>query len=727
MRSRGPVAAALAALIAIAPAVALPAFASSTAPSAGQTATDAVATPPKVVIVVGAVEGSTPGYRSKGDQIYAEAIKYTPNVVKLYSPNATWAKVRAAAQGASVFIYLGHGYGFPSPYRPVLSPTVHDGMGLNEIGGISDSDKKYYGESLIASDIRLAKNAVVLINHACYSAGSSEAGDPEPSVPVARQRVDNFAAGWIKAGARMVMADSYTSAVTSMIKSIFTTNQTLADVWSNAPNRRGHEQRFVPVRSPQFEGRIDPDTWTTGFYRSFVGSTDMRTTDIVAGAAAAATLAAAPDTTAPELWSVDGPRTLNPNLDGKADRLGLLARFSETVAWAAELKNANGDLVRSFGGTGHQASLTWDVKVGGVAAPPGDYTWTLKAADAAGNAAAEASGPFTVEDQPIPDTGVQSFGPTTPTMTTSGSISYALTFTGPVTGLTVGDFTRTGSAPDCVLGAPVGSGAAYTIAITGCSTGSVGLYLNQGTVTGASSTVGPQGPIVAATVIIDRAAPKTTAPKPSLRTGVALPSASTSQPLLAKITWSGTDSGSGIKSYDVARSVDGGAFATIASATTATSMDVNLTPGHSYRFRVRARDKAGNVGAWAASYTWNTSLVQNQSASVVYGGTWAGSSSAEHSGAWAKYSTTAGATATYTFSGRAVAVVTTLRGVSGEVQVWVDGALAATVDTHADATTYRQVVFSRAWGSYASHTIQLVVVGTLDHGRFDLDALEVIR
>jgi len=229
MRIRAPFAAALAALVALTPLLAAPALAS-------------VTPAPKVVIVVGAVEANTARDRADADVIYAEAIKYTPNVIRIYSPNATWAKVKAAAQGASIFIYLGHGYGFPSPYRPVLSPTVHDGMGLNEIGGISDSDKKYYGESLIASDIRLAKNAVVLINHACYSAGSSEAGHPEPTIPVARQRVDNFAAGWIKAGARMVMADSWTSGVTSMIKSIFTTNQTLADVWSNAPNRRGHEQ-----------------------------------------------------------------------------------------------------------------------------------------------------------------------------------------------------------------------------------------------------------------------------------------------------------------------------------------------------------------------------------------------------------------------------------------------------------------------------------------------------
>ena len=52
---------------------------------------------------------------------WLEAIKYTPNVVKVYSPNATWDAVKAAAQGASIFIYLGHGYGFPSPYKPITT------------------------------------------------------------------------------------------------------------------------------------------------------------------------------------------------------------------------------------------------------------------------------------------------------------------------------------------------------------------------------------------------------------------------------------------------------------------------------------------------------------------------------------------------------------------------------------------------------------------------------
>jgi len=210
--SRAASAAALVTLLAALPGITTSALAGTIAQPAPAAVQEAIAASPKVVIVVGATEGTTPSYRTDADQIYAEAIKYTPNVIKVYSPNATWAVVKAAAQGASVFVYLGHGYGFPSPYKSILTPSVHDGMGLNEFLNQGDSDKKYWGESYVGSEIRLAKNAVVILNHLCYSAGSSETGAPEPTIPVARERVDNFASGFLRAGARAVLADSWNAA-----------------------------------------------------------------------------------------------------------------------------------------------------------------------------------------------------------------------------------------------------------------------------------------------------------------------------------------------------------------------------------------------------------------------------------------------------------------------------------------------------------------------------------
>ena len=153
------------------------------------------------MIIVGATQGATAGYRADADVAYAEAKKYTPNVVKVYSPNATWAKVKAAVVGASVVIYLGHGNGWPSPYTYDAKYTTKDGFGLNATAGAGDSNNKYYGEPSIAT-LDLAPGALVILNHLCYASGNSEPGNPEPSVTVARQRADNYAAAFLKAGAR---------------------------------------------------------------------------------------------------------------------------------------------------------------------------------------------------------------------------------------------------------------------------------------------------------------------------------------------------------------------------------------------------------------------------------------------------------------------------------------------------------------------------------------------
>ncbi len=213
---------------------------------------------PKVVIIVGATHGATAGYRADADRAYAEAIKYTSNVVKVYSPNATWARVKAAVVDATVVIYMGHGNGWPSPYTYDAKYTTKDGFGLNATAGAGDSNNKYYGEPYV-STLDLAPGAIVMLHHLCYASGNSEPGNAEPTVTVARQRVDNYAAGFLKAGASAVLVDGH-AGPERYLRDLFTTHQSLEDLWRNQSNANGNVVSFPSSRTPGATVFQDPNT-----------------------------------------------------------------------------------------------------------------------------------------------------------------------------------------------------------------------------------------------------------------------------------------------------------------------------------------------------------------------------------------------------------------------------------------------------------------------------------
>jgi flagellar hook assembly protein FlgD len=234
---------------------------------------------PKVVLIVGATHGTTPLYRSDMDAVYAEAIKYTPNVVKVYSPNATWAALKAAVAGAQIIVYMGHGNGWPSPYTYDPLFTTKDGFGLNATAGNGDYNNKYYGEPSVAT-LAFAPNAVVILSHLCYASGNPESGGPNPTLSVAKQRADNYATAFLKAGARAVIAEGH-AAPQSYIRALFTTHQTINSLWRTAPSFHNHAFSFASVRSPGYTVEMDPDSVSSGYYRSLTGKLDLWTDDAV--------------------------------------------------------------------------------------------------------------------------------------------------------------------------------------------------------------------------------------------------------------------------------------------------------------------------------------------------------------------------------------------------------------------------------------------------------------
>jgi flagellar hook assembly protein FlgD len=250
---------------------------------AGAGHADAAAVNPKVAIIVGATGSVTPTYRSYADQLYATAIQYTTNVVKVYSPKATWANVKAAVNGASIIVYLGHGNGWPSPYGNDAAYTTKDGFGLNTATSPSDNVTQYYGEPSIRT-LTPAPNAVVLLFHLCYASGNSEPGLAEPTLSVARQRADNYAAAFQAMGARAVIAIGH-SHDPYYISALFTTRQTIRDYWTHAPGYHNHVLSFASQRTPGRTELLDPDyTTPSGFWRSLTGDMTLNTADVTGAA-----------------------------------------------------------------------------------------------------------------------------------------------------------------------------------------------------------------------------------------------------------------------------------------------------------------------------------------------------------------------------------------------------------------------------------------------------------
>ena len=242
----------------------------------------------------------------------------------------------------------------------------------------------------------------------------------------------------------------------------------------------------------------------------------------------------------------------------------------------------------------------------------------------------------------------------------------------------------------------------------------------------ATDTVGntSNGAACATLTVVDKTGPTVTAPQASLRSGVTLSDGS----LRVGIGWTGTDNpgGVGIARYELERSTDGGTtWASLSTTLTSASVTTTLSPSGTRRYRVRGVDTAGNVGAWATAAVITPRLVQDSSTALTTSGTWSSATSTSYSGGTARWSSTTGASMSYSFTGTSVALVATTAPTRGVVNVYLDGIRVAAVDTASATFVYRVQVWSKTFASSGTHTLRLAVVGTTGRPRVDVDAIAV--
>jgi hypothetical protein len=203
-----------------------------------------------------------------------------------------------------------------------------------------------------------------------------------------------------------------------------------------------------------------------------------------------------------------------------------------------------------------------------------------------------------------------------------------------------------------------------------------------------------------------------------------------------KLAWSATDSGSGVASYELERSTDGGATWTSVAlpSPTAKNVTLKLGAGSTNAFRVRATDNAGNVSAWNEGPTFKVNLLQETNAAIAYDGAWSTQNLTSASGGALRFASAAGASASLPNLANAlnVAWVAPKAADRGKAEAWVDGALAGTVDLYTATLQPRKAVFvANGLNPGASHTLEVRVLGTKNASssgtRADVDAFVVLE
>jgi hypothetical protein len=231
----------------------------------------AAASGKKVVIVVGPAGSNTADYIYNAKRLASQARSYGATVYEIYAPHATWSRVKSLSQGANVFIYLGHGNGYPSPYG-AFNKYSKDGLGLDAYDG--SWSHKYYGEYYVDHYLNFAPNAVVILNRLCYASGNSEWGAANPTKSTAVKRVDNYGAGFLRTGARAVFAEGISS-TGYILYGLFKTSRTMKQIFWSDPKRSGaYDFTFSSSRTAGRNAIMDPSS-PGRYYRSVIGDLSM--------------------------------------------------------------------------------------------------------------------------------------------------------------------------------------------------------------------------------------------------------------------------------------------------------------------------------------------------------------------------------------------------------------------------------------------------------------------
>lgn len=240
-----------------------------------------------------------------------------------------------------------------------------------------------------------------------------------------------------------------------------------------------------------------------------------------------------------------------------------------------------------------------------------------------------------------------------------------------------------------------------------------------------SDLLGWWSAIESASILLDRGNPAVSQPSAQIverRLGARIP---------VDVAWPApADSLSGIDGRSMERKAGSADWEPVAAGSSAGVVGGAVTPdwlnaGTTYGYRQNAIDEANNVSPW--STVGMKAVLRQQNVKLVKRSTnWKSKSLRGASGKSVFRSSKAGAWIKTTFSGSAVGWVSTMGPNMGAARVYVDGVLVETVDLHRSTTSTREIVWSTAFASHGTHTVEIRVVGTAGRPSVDLDAFVIL-
>jgi Calcineurin-like phosphoesterase len=193
-----------------------------------------------------------------------------------------------------------------------------------------------------------------------------------------------------------------------------------------------------------------------------------------------------------------------------------------------------------------------------------------------------------------------------------------------------------------------------------------------------------------------------------------------------RVSWPRANpSGSPIDHYELQVSRDGGAWSVVALPSSLTrSVVVQTSAWGVIAFRVRAVDRSAASGDWAESSPLWPTTAQEDDPAVGLSLDWTIISKTTAFEGRRATTTTGGATATFTFTGREVGWVARLGPKAGTANVSVDGGPATVVDLHRSSASNRRLVYAASWSTTAQHVVTLTT--TRSGYGVDVDAFIVL-